>query len=221
VPEGPASSADSFIVDQPPVVVITGTGLSGVTEVRFGSAVAAFETLIVFSSDNGFSWGEHRWRFKVAPYEEDIRVPLVMRWDGYTSVPRTEGRLVANIDVAPTLAAAAGVRAVGADGKSLLPILRGTASGWRANFLVESYEFQRPGGVTIPSYCAVRTRDRIFVHYASGEEEYYPLGKDPSELKNRESLPSAQATVSSSETGRGSSAALRLRACPTSDRSAN
>ena len=151
-------------------------------------------TLIVFGSDNGFSWGEHRWRYKVAPYEEDIRVPLVVRWDPYTAVPRTEQRLALNIDIAPTLAGAAGVQAVGADGRSLLPIVDGTAGTWRARFLVESYEYKRDG-ILIPSYCAVRTEDRKFVHYATGEEEFYTLKTDPFELKNKISLPAFRTSI--------------------------
>jgi N-acetylglucosamine-6-sulfatase len=152
-------------------------------------------TLIVFGSDNGYSWGEHRWRYKVAPYEEDIRVPLVIRWDPYTAVPRTEQHLALNIDVAPTLAAAAGVQATGVDGRSLLPIVDGTTSNWRAKFLIESYEFQPRDGPKVPSYCAVRTRYRKFVHYATGEEEFYTLNTDPFELRNKVSLPSSRKTV--------------------------
>ncbi len=153
-------------------------------------------TIIVFASDNGFSWGEHRWRYKVAPYEENIRVPMVIRWDRYTSEPWVERRITLNIDVAPTLADAAGVRAVGADGSSLLPILKGAASGGRAEFLVESTGLIRRGkGIAMPSYCAVRTRDRLFVHYADDEEEFYRLGVDPFQLRNRVSQPSSEATV--------------------------
>jgi N-acetylglucosamine-6-sulfatase len=120
----------------------------------------------------------------------------VIRWDRYTDAPRAEQRLALNIDVAPTLAAAAGVKAVGADGKNLLPIVKGTASKWRADFLIESYEFERlDAGVTVPSYCAVRTRDRIFVHYATGEEEFYTLRKDPFELRNRITVPGSQTAI--------------------------
>lgn len=195
-PLDPAAEAviDDFRRRQYQTLLAVDEAVARVTDALADTGRLA-NTLIVFSSDNGFSWGEHRWRFKVAPYEEIVRVPFVIRWDRYTSDPWDESRLTANIDVAPTLASAAGVKAVGADGKNLMPILKGTASGWRRNFLVESYEFDRAGDVTIPSYCAVRTRDRIFVHYATGEEEFYNLRSDPFELRNRASLPGPQAAI--------------------------
>ena len=70
------------------------------------------DALVIFTSDNGLLWGEHRWVKKEVPYEEAIRVPLVVRADGIVGeAPRTDGHLVANIDLAPTIAAAAGVSA--------------------------------------------------------------------------------------------------------------
>ena len=61
-------------------------------------------TLIVFTSDNGMLWGEHRWSSKVVPYEESIRVPFVIRDDALITSPRRDGHLVLNIDLAPTFA---------------------------------------------------------------------------------------------------------------------
>ena len=66
------------------------------------------ETLFVFTSDNGYLWGEHRWRSKVVAYDESIRVPLVVRYDGVAQTAATSPRLVANIDLAPTFAQAGG-----------------------------------------------------------------------------------------------------------------
>ena len=68
------------------------------------------ETLFVFTSDNGYLWGEHRWRSKIVPYEESIRVPLVVRYDGVAQTAATSPRLVANIDLAPTFARAGASR---------------------------------------------------------------------------------------------------------------
>ena len=52
--------------------------------------------------DNGLLWGEHRWIRKEVPYEEALRVPLVMRYDGWDVAPRVDDRLALNIDIAPT-----------------------------------------------------------------------------------------------------------------------
>jgi len=139
-------------------------------------------TLIVFTSDNGILHGEHRWTKKEAPYEEAIRVPLVMRWDAAgwgaagTEMP---GTLALNIDLAPTIADAAGIPHPATDGRSLLPVLAGNAR-WRSDFLVEHLEGTNP----IPTYCAVRSERWMYVRYTTGEEELYDLREDPYELEN-------------------------------------
>jgi len=138
-------------------------------------------TLIVFTSDNGILHGEHRWTKKEAPYEEAIRVPLVMRWDaaGWDAGAKMPGTLALNIDLAPTIADAAGVSHPPADGRSLLPVLAGDAS-WRSDFLVEHLKGTNP----VPTYCAVRSERWMYVRYTTDEEELYDLDADPYELEN-------------------------------------
>ena len=126
------------------------------------------DTLILFTSDNGFLWGEHRIANKGVPYEEALRVPLVMRWDarGLAGVDR---RIALNVDLAPTIAEAVGIRAPKAEGRSLL-------SGYRrGGFLFEGYDPPWP-----PSYCGYRERWK-YVQYRTGEEELYDLRRDPFE----------------------------------------
>ena len=146
-------------------------------------------TLIVFMSDNGLEWGEHRVMGKQDPYEETIRVPLVIRYDVLldpaANGPRTDRHLVLNIDLAPTFAAAAGTRAPHADGMDLLPLLADATAPWRHDFLVEHERYVSD----IPTYCAVRTSRYIYVVYATHEVELYDLTKDPLELRNRANDP--------------------------------
>jgi arylsulfatase A-like enzyme len=152
-------------------------------------------TLIFYLSDNGIEQGEHRWGFKAVPYEESIHVPYLVRWDRLSNTPRTESKMAANIDLAPTIADAAHVPAPGVDGRSLLPLLDGSGTVRRSTILIEGLALERPGGASVPSFCGVRTSSRVFVHYATGEDEYYALRTDPYELKNKASLPKTQATV--------------------------
>jgi arylsulfatase A-like enzyme len=99
---------------------------------------------------------------------------------------------VANIDLAPTIAAVAGVPLPDADGRSLLPLLEGSADGWRRALLVEHMRGTNP----IPTYCAIRTSRYLFVSYVTGERELYDLENDPFELANlARSAPERQARL--------------------------
>jgi arylsulfatase A-like enzyme len=139
------------------------------------------DALVIFTSDNGLLWGEHRWQKKEMPYEEAIRVPLVVRDDAVVAdAPRTEGRLVGNIDLAPTIAALVGTDLPRAEGKSLLPLLDGERVRWRHALLIEHMKMRNP----VPTYCAVRTDRYLFATYVTGEEELYDLRADPYELEN-------------------------------------
>jgi arylsulfatase A-like enzyme len=153
-------------------------------------------TMIVFTSDNGIAFGEHRWTSKLVPYEDSIRVPLVIRWDGVVSPGAVDRHLVANIDLAPTFAEAAEVAAPAADGRSMLPVLSGEAVGWRKLLLLEhllhhkGLRLNRGLGPGPPTYCGIRGQHRLFVHYGSGFEEYYDLRLDPYQLRNMIGEPS-------------------------------
>jgi arylsulfatase A-like enzyme len=94
-------------------------------------------TAFVFTSDNGYLLGAHRWEAKILFYEESIRVPLMLRVPGLSG-PRSVDGIALNNDLAPTIAALAGAApGVVMDGRSLLPLLDGTATGWRRRFLAE------------------------------------------------------------------------------------
>ena len=138
------------------------------------------DALVILTSDNGLLWGEHRWVLKEVPYEEAIRVPLIVRADAIVGDARTDDRLVANIDLAPTIADVAGVDLPGADGRSLRPLLSGEEEGWRDELLIEHLRGANP----VPTYCAVRTERYLFAVYGTGERELYDLSVDPYQLRN-------------------------------------
>jgi arylsulfatase A-like enzyme len=135
-------------------------------------------TLIVYASDNGYLWGEHRQDGKVVPYDESIRVPMVVRYDAMVTSPRNDTHLALNIDLAPTFADLAGVPAPGAEGQSLLPLLASPEAPWRTDFLIEHLGL-------IPTYCGVRNERYTYVRYQTGEEELYDNLTDRWQLENK------------------------------------
>lgn len=145
-------------------------------------------TMFIFTSDNGYLGGEHRLHGKQAPYEESIRVPLVVRYDRLTGgEASTDDHLVVNVDFALTELQAAGAfddpaaPVPPSDGMSFLPLVAGQDVPWREDFLIEHRgEAERE----LPSYCGVRTERYKFVQWVSGETELYDLQKDPYELEN-------------------------------------
>lgn len=137
------------------------------------------ETYIVLTSDNGLMMGEHRLTLqKQTPYEEAIRIPLVVRGP---DVPAgaTREEMALNIDLAPTFADLAGTEAPGfVDGRSLGPLLRrGEPSTWRTAFLLEN-------GLGDGRYYGLRTASRKYIDNPNAPAELYDLASDPYELRN-------------------------------------
>lgn len=146
------------------------------------------QTYIFFTSDNGFHLGQHRLdQGKSTAYEEDIRVPLVVRGPGVPA-GKTIQPMALNIDLAPTLSELAGITAPDfIDGRSLKPLLAGAFPAhvrWRDDFAVEFWPHPTPHGTGQPAYEALRTRDYLYVDLATGEKELYDLNADPDELHN-------------------------------------
>jgi len=139
----------------------------------------AANTLVIFMSDNGFSNREHRWGGKQVPYEESIRVPMVIRMPAEVPANAVSYSLVSNLDVAPTIADFAGA-SLSADGVSLRPLVTATVPSVRGSILLEHVEGAQP----VPTYCGVRTANFTFVHYSTRAEELYDLRRDPRQLEN-------------------------------------
>jgi arylsulfatase A-like enzyme len=136
------------------------------------------DTYFFFTSDNGFLLGEHGLSGKDLAYEESARVPLVVRGPGISAGERRR-QLVANIDLAPTIAATAGTKpGLKVDGRSLLPLARRSDAPWRTAILIEFL-------VGKQAYSAIRTADdRVLIDYQHGGPELYDLRSDPYELKS-------------------------------------
>ncbi|MDP8956262.1 MAG: sulfatase [Actinomycetota bacterium] len=137
-------------------------------------------TLIIYTSDNGALLGEHRYSRKGNAYEESIRVPFVVRYDRLPYRPRIDDSLVLNLDVAPTIAHASGIRAPQTDGRSLLPLIQSPNTPWRRDFLVEHAHMP----LFPPSSCGLHSERFSYVRYSTGEEELYDLAADPYQLSN-------------------------------------
>jgi arylsulfatase A-like enzyme len=139
------------------------------------------DTLLIFTSDNGYMTGEHRVATgKVVPYEPSLRVPLLMRGPG---IPAGERRtqLVWNGDIAPTVLEATGASAPWVtDGRSLLPFVRAPWLRPRRSILIEAPP-RHSGAVR---FTGIRTRRYLYVEHGTGERELYDLRHDPGELRN-------------------------------------
>ncbi len=145
----------------------------------------AENTLVVYSSDQGWYLGEHGWYDKRWMYEESFRTPLLARWPGVIQPGSVNQDLVQNLDFAQTF-----LDLCGADepedmqGRSLTPLLKGkTPADWRKSIYYHYYEF--PGSHNVRRHYGVRTHRYKLIHfYMIDGWELYDLQKDPNELNS-------------------------------------
>jgi arylsulfatase A-like enzyme len=144
------------------------------------------DTLVFFLSDNGYSWGEHRHVGKFVPYTESIKVPFLVRWPGHLPAGTVDDRLVATVDIKPTVLAAAGIRpdpGDTVDGRSLL-------DGRRRERLLAEYWRDRANAPGIRDWAALRTPAWQYIENYDQPRgpgtyrEFYDLSRDPAMERN-------------------------------------
>ena len=143
-------------------------------------------TLVVYTSDQGFFLGEHGWFDKRFIYNESFRIPLLIRWPGVVAAGSICGELVQNLDFAPTFLEAAGIEPPDdMQGKSLLPLLKGEDEMWdRQEVYYHYYEY--PAITMVKRHYGIVTRELKLVHfyYDIDAWELYDRLKDPLEVNN-------------------------------------
>ena len=179
--------------------------LLGVDE-SLGRILAALErkgilndTVVVFTSDHGYFYGEHGLNEeRRLAYEETIRIPLVIRYPPLAMAGSTPPEMALSLDVAPTLLEAAGLQSnAEIQGRSLVPVLKNEAREWRASFLIEYFTDTVYPRIRNMGYAAVRTTRHKYIQYRElqGMDELYDLDKDPYEETNIIDRPDAHQTL--------------------------
>jgi len=146
----------------------------------------AENTVVFYTSDQGFFLGDHGWFDKRFMYEESLRMPLLVRCPKKIKPGSVNNDIVLNLDFAPTFLDLAGV-SIPRDiqGRSILPLLTGkTPPDWRTSMYYHYYEY--PGAHAVKRHYGIRTKRYKLIHfyYDIDAWELYDLEKDPKELNN-------------------------------------
>lgn len=140
-------------------------------------------TVIVYASDNGFSWGEHVLNGKRWATEENMRVPFIVRLPGAPTAGQRRTEMALNVDLTPTFLDLAGLPVPPAiHGRSLRPLLLGEETVWRDSFV---YEYFQDFPYQVPTQKALRTERYLYVTYERGQPDaLYDIVDDPRTLHN-------------------------------------
>lgn len=143
-------------------------------------------TVVIYSSDQGFYIGDHGWYDKRWMYEESLKMPFIVQWPGVTAPGSRNTHLIQNLDYAETFLELAGAP-IPSDmqGLSLVPLLQGQSpANWRRSIYYHYYEY--PSYHMVPRHYGIRTERHKLMHfYQFGDEwELYDLQTDPDELHN-------------------------------------
>ena len=143
----------------------------------------AKNTIVIYSSDQGWYLGDHGWYDKRWMYEESLVMPLLVRWPGVIKPGSRNGDIVSNLDFAQTFLDIAGVKSpADMQGGSLVPLFKGRVpKHWRTHFYYHYYEF--PGAHSVARHYGVTNGRHKLIHFYQNDEwELFDLKKDPNEL---------------------------------------
>lgn len=159
----------------------------------------AENTIVIYTSDQGFFLGEHGWYDKRFMYEESLSTPFLMRYPARISPGTVNNDIVMNLDIAPTLLDAAGVDIPGdMQGRSLLSLLRGDGEAWRSAMYYHYYEYPH-GWHDVKRHYGIRTSRYKLIHFYNDIDEWelYDLESDPNEVNNLYKTPEHAVVVDS------------------------
>jgi len=143
-------------------------------------------TIVIYSSDQGFYIGDHGWYDKRWMYEESLKMPLIVKWPGVIKPGSLVTELVQNLDYAQTFLEIAGAsQPKDMQGLSLVPLMKGEKpTNWRNEIYYHYYEY--PSVHMIPRHYGIRTKSHKLMHFYQFKEEWemYDLKDDPDELSN-------------------------------------
>jgi arylsulfatase A-like enzyme len=155
-------------------------------------------TVVIYTSDQGFFLGDHGLYDKRFMYEESIRMPFLVRWPGVTKPGLVQKKMAVNTDFAPTFMDLAGLATPSEmQGRSLVPLWKGeTPPSWRTSFYYRYYH--DPGDHNTRAHYGVRTETHKLLYFWKKDQwEMYDLLKDPEEVHNVYSEPGQKETVAS------------------------
>ena len=149
----------------------------------------AENTVVIYSSDQGFYLGEHGWYDKRWMFEESFRMPFLMRWPGVIEPGSKPESLIQNIDYAPTFLEIAGLESPReVQGRSMVQLCKGDSTHWRESIYYAYYEL---GEHAVPQHFGVRTQTHKLIYFpVSDEWNLFDLVKDPGEMTSVHEAPS-------------------------------
>lgn len=146
----------------------------------------AENTIVIYTSDQGFYLGEHGWFDKRFIYDESFKTPLLIRWPNRIAPGTTEDEMVQNLDFAQTFLEAAGISAPeDMQGENLIPLLEGKKDNWTRDVVYYHY-YEYPSVHMVKRHYGIVTKEYKLAHfyYDVDEWELYDRQKDPSEMNN-------------------------------------
>ena len=181
-------TSDKTIRDRSEMLLAIDESLGMILQ-KLGEMKILDNTFILFTSDNGYFYGEHGLSLeRRLPYEESVKTPLLIRYPPLVKRNTRINEFVLSVDYAPTVLMLGGAP-IGKQiqGQSIIPLLQGNIDNWRKSFLMEYYSYENPMPWLIDSdYKAIRTERYKYIHWYKHENknELYDLINDPFEMKN-------------------------------------